>query len=95
MGTTIFITKVGCPTLKPVPDIFYFRKKKSYFPFPVQPLPAMCDEVVDRRKGFSYDYLYDSTNKGNATYASQEKVSLLTTLSVLSLNYSFVFCTYE
>lgn len=40
----------------------------------MQPLPALGDEVVDRRKAFSYDYSYDSTNKGNTTYASQDKV---------------------
>lgn len=39
-----------------------------------KPLPAFGDEVVDRRKAFSYDYSYDSTDKGNATYASQDKI---------------------
>lgn len=43
---------------------------------PFQPLPALGDDVVDRRKAFSYDYSYDSTNKASATYASQDKVCL-------------------
>lgn len=80
MGTTIFITKVGCLTLKPAPDICFTQQKKTkkYFRISIlQPLPALCDELGDRRKAFSYDYSYDSTNKGNATYASQEKVSSL------------------
>lgn len=57
----------------------------------MQPLPATGDEVVDRRKAFSYDYSYDSTNRGSATYASQEKVSPFAHYFLHLLLYFFFF----
>lgn len=39
-----------------------------------QPPPVRGDELKDGGKSFSYDYSYDSADKGSPTFASQERV---------------------
>ncbi|XP_044229586.1 uncharacterized protein kif16bb isoform X2 [Thunnus albacares] len=39
-----------------------------------KPSPVQEDELKDRGKIFSYDFSYDSTDRGSPTFASQEKI---------------------
>ncbi|KAM7385797.1 hypothetical protein PAMP_001853 [Pampus punctatissimus] len=39
-----------------------------------KPSPVRGDELKDRRKTFSYDFTYDSADRGSPTFASQEKI---------------------
>ncbi|XP_019121788.2 uncharacterized protein kif16bb isoform X2 [Larimichthys crocea] len=39
-----------------------------------KPSPVRGDELKDRGKTFSYDFSYDSTDRGSPTFASQERI---------------------
>lgn len=53
----------------------------------LQPLPTSGDELKDREKAFSYDFSYDSTDRGSPAFASQERVSVFCLLPFAYLFY--------
>lgn len=53
----------------------------------LQPSPTSRDELKDRGKAFSYDFSYDSTDRGSPTFASQERVSVFCLLPFAYLLY--------
>lgn len=58
----------------------------------LQPSPVRGDELKDRGKTFSYDFSYDSTDRGSPTFASQERVFVLyCLLPVLHFGITFFF----